>query len=127
MAKATINLEAYNGIDETGIYSSIFVGDGDDDPIEVRTSWDEIVKAELEMHSIPLGGPIVVSKFSDGAADIIRMANAIYALAERIEAIVHDNPIFLRDEWEKEQDAPRENFQVDYNGYIQYLMEKCDD
>ena len=132
MAKATIEVDVYNSLDIDGLYSAVYFGESDDDPIEVRTPWDEVIASEIEMHTVPLGGPYVVSESNDSVRDAYEIINMLHSVADRIEASISERGILLRDKFYEatggELDmSRRDEFIVTYEEYINYLMETKDD
>ena len=132
MTKKTFEIDVYNGLDCDGIYSAVYLGETDDDPIEVRTSWDEIIAAEIEMHTVPFGGPFTVGDGHDSIQEIMKMAQDLRNVADKMDAAVNERGILLRDELMAEaqeknlaySDIDREKYTVDYAGYLNYIMEK---
>jgi len=132
MAKKMLEIDVYNGLDNDGIYSAVYLGETDDDPIEVKTTWDEVIAAEIEMHCVPFDGPFTVGNGHDSVQDIMRVAQNLRNAADKMDAAVNERGILLRDELMAEaqknnvaySDIDREKYTVDYAGYLNYIMEK---
>lgn len=131
LKKVSIEIDVFNGLDTNGIYSSVYIGESDD-PIEVSTNWDEILENEIEMHCVPHGGPFVVSSVSDSVQEIMRQAQQLREVADKMDAAVNERGVLLRDELLREaeeknlayMDIDRNKYVVDYVGYLNYIMEK---
>jgi hypothetical protein len=129
MAKATIEVDVYNSLDFDGLYSAVYFGDSGDDPIEVRTPWDEVIAAEIDMHTIPFGGPYIYSKRSEfnGVREVLILAKKLKDMAEKLEASIDERGVLLRDQFEDAcggefDNTRRDEFVVKYEGYINELL-----
>jgi len=133
VSKMTIEIDVYGGLEPEGVYSAIYFGDNDD-PIEERMTWDEIITQEIEMHTIPTNGPFVYSKRtgSDGVRDMFQMINKLREVADTLEASIDERGILFRDEFEDASNGSFDNtrrheFVVRYEDYIKKLLEEKND
>lgn len=123
--KMNIELDIFGGIDHTGVYSGVFVGEDADTPIETTTTWEEIISSEVERVCIPNGGPIVVSNDSNGVEEIQSMAEMLRGLADQLETEAAKHLVFLRDDWLNGTDditganKPIDDYCVSYENYIE--------
>lgn len=53
MAEATLNLDLYADLDDTGVNLSVYFGDSCDPSLEKSITWPEIVSQHIETYTIP--------------------------------------------------------------------------
>jgi hypothetical protein len=125
MAKATIEVEAFPGINPEGIYASVYIGDSEE-CIQVEECWQNVIDTEIDYHVIPNEDrPIVVDRHSgsDGVQSVMDTVNMLRDVADRLEAALKERPIFIRDEWtdggSKEHIS---KYSVSYEEYLNKIL-----
>ena len=129
MARTTIDVDVYPGISPEGVYASVYIGDSQDDPIQVEECWENILETEIEYATVPNAArPIVVSSATDGVKDLYDTVDMLRNLADRLEEKIKERPIFLRDKWTEATDPetgagrPAEDFYVTYDEYLSSVL-----
>ena len=129
MARTTIDVDVYPGISPEGVFASVYIGESQDDPIQVEECWENILETEIEYVTVPNAEkPIVVSSSNDGVQSIQETVEMFRDLADRLEAKMREHPIFLRDKWveasnpETGEGRPASDFYVNYEDYLNYKL-----
>jgi len=112
--KKTIEIDGYVNFGDDGISSHVYFGSHDDDGVEFNATWDEIITNEIDAHTVPFDGPIVVSNDYDGVDELLNQVDTLRRAATKLEELVKSRGILLRDEELKPT--------VDYAGYLDYVM-----
>jgi len=121
-----LEVDIYNTLDGEGIQTDVFV-EGRDDPIEtIKSDWHSVVSNEFEAYCIPNTNSLVSSGYTDtGITDMWNLVSAMRDAADRLENMVLECNIFIRDDWvEAGQPEDKKPFTISYSEYINAQYEK---